>query len=69
MTVRPPAAHHGHQVHTGHFADVHGNRSYVNISVAIDPETAENGPLGVFPVSPRPPQLNWGPSFSSLVTS
>jgi hypothetical protein len=33
------------QVHAGRFADVHGNRSYVNISVAVDPETPENGPL------------------------
>lgn len=35
-------------VHTGRFADVRGNRSYVNIAVAIDPETTENGPLSVY---------------------
>ena len=34
--------------HTGKFLDVHGNRSYVNIAVAIDAETAENGPLSVY---------------------
>lgn len=33
--------------HTGAFADVHGNRSYVNIAVAVDAETEENGPLSV----------------------
>ena len=34
--------------HTGKFLDVHGNRSYVNIAVAIDAETADNGPLSVY---------------------
>lgn len=34
--------------HTGRFADVHGNRSYVNIAIAVDPETTENGPLSVY---------------------
>ena len=34
--------------HTGKFLDVHGNRSYVNIAVAIDAETPDNGPLSVY---------------------
>ena len=40
-------------IHTGAFKDVAGNRSYCNISVAIDPETHDNGPLGVFDRSVR----------------
>lgn len=56
--------------HTGRFADVHGNRSYVNIAVAVDPETPENGPLSVYAGShkrghlqtssaPRQGQFDW----------
>ena len=57
--------------HTGRFADVHGNRSYVNIAVAVDPETSENGPLSVYAGSharghlqtsstaPRQGQFDW----------
>jgi hypothetical protein len=35
-------------VDKGRFLAVHGNRSYCNISVAVDAETPDNGPLGVY---------------------
>ena len=37
-------------VPSGRYRDVAGNATYVNITVAVDPETEENGPLGVFPL-------------------